>query len=90
MDLLPTVITNSFKIQNQTFEKHFHFPSFFWPYDHEIYSFLETSARFLMKKVSETLVHSLHAYANIKAKLTFFKKWINENIHDQKTNKNCP
>ena len=25
MDLLPTVITNSFQIQNQTFEKHFHF-----------------------------------------------------------------
>ena len=25
MHLLPTVITNSFKIQNQTFEKHFHF-----------------------------------------------------------------
>ena len=37
MDLLPTVITNSFKIQNQTFEQHFHF---FWLYDHEIYSFL--------------------------------------------------
>ena len=30
MNLLPTIITNSFKIQNQTFEKHFHFHSFFW------------------------------------------------------------
>ena len=25
MDLLPTVITNYFKLQNQTFEQHFHF-----------------------------------------------------------------
>ena len=25
MDILPTVITNSFKIQIQTFEQHFHF-----------------------------------------------------------------
>ena len=55
MDLLPTVITNSFQIQNQTFEKHFHFHRFFqWLYDHEIYSFLETSARFLMTKAPKT------------------------------------
>ena len=80
MDLLPTVITNSFEIQNQTFEKHFHF-SLHWLYDHEIYYFLETSARFIMKKVSETQVHSFHAHVDIKAVFTFLKKHIHEWKH---------
>ena len=79
MDLLPTVITNSFKIQNQTFEQHFHF--LLWLYDHEIYSFLETSARFIMTKVSETQVHPFHAHADIKAVFTFLKKHIHEWKH---------
>ena len=74
MNLLPTVITNSFKIQNQTFEKHFHFLC--WLYDREIYSFLEKSTRFIMKKVSETQVHSFHTHADIKAVFTFLKKHI--------------
>ena len=79
MDLLPTVIINSFKIQNQTFERHFHF--FSWLYDHEIYSFLETSARFIMTKVSETQVYSFHAHADIIRVSTFFKKHIHEWKH---------
>ena len=41
--------------------------------------------------MSETQVHSFHANANIKAKFTYFKSAsANENIRDQKTNKNCP
>ena len=41
--------------------------------------------------MSETEVHSFHANANIKAKFTYFKSAsANENIGDQKTNKNCP
>ena len=55
MDLLPTVITNSFKIQNQIFERHFHF---FLLYDYEIYSFLEPSATFVMTKgVQNKFIH---------------------------------
>ena len=66
MDLLQPVITNSFKIH------------FFLLYDHEIYFFLETSARFIMKKVSETQFHSFHAHADIKIVFTFLKKHIHE------------
>ena len=80
MDLLLTVITNSFKIQNQTFEKYFHF-FLRWLYNNEIYSFLETSARFIMIKVSETQVHSFHAHTDIKAMFTFLKKHIHEWKH---------
>ena len=81
MNLLLTVITNSFKIQNQTFEKHsFFFIHFFLRqlYDYEIYSFLETSARLIMTKIFETQVHSFHAHADIKVVFTFLKKHIHE------------
>ena len=41
--------------------------------------------------MSETQVHSFHANANVKAKFTYFKSaFANENIRDQKTNKNNP
>ena len=78
IDLLPTVITNSFKIK--------HLKNIFifflrWFYDHEIYSFLETSARFIMTKVSETQVHSFHTQTDIKAMFTFLKKHIHEWKH---------
>ena len=57
--------------------------SFFlsWFYDHEIYSFLETSARFIMTKVSKTQVNLWHAHADIKAVFTFLKKHIHEWKH---------
>ena len=40
MDLLPIVITNSFKIQNQTFEKHFIFIFYFFCVDFMIMKFI--------------------------------------------------
>ena len=41
--------------------------------------------------MSETQVHSFHANADIKAKFTYFKStFANENICDQKTNRNYP
>ena len=78
MNLLPTVITNSFQIQNQTFEKHFHFHFFANFMIMKFIPFLETLARFIMTKVSKTQVHSFHANADIKAKFTFFKKCIHK------------
>ena len=89
MDLLPTIITNSFKIQNQTFEQHFHF--LLWLYDYEIYSFLETSTRFRMTKcLKHKSIYFMHMLT-LKQGLHFLKSiFTNENIHDQKTNKTAP
>ena len=88
MDLLPIVITNSFKIQNQIFERHFHF---FWLYDHKIYSFLEPSAKFVMiKGIQNKFIHFMQILTS-KQSLHFSKgTFTNEHIHNQKTNKNCP
>ena len=77
MDLLPTIITNSFQIQNQTFEKHFHF--LYWLYDHFIPFFLEVSAKIHNDKSVQNKVHLFHVNADIKAKFTFTNE-----------NKNCP
>ena len=64
---------------------------FFWLYDHEIYSFLETSARFRMIKcLKHKSIYFMHMLT-LKKGLHFSKSiFTNENIHDQKTNKNCP
>ena len=82
IDLLPIVITNSFKIQNQTFEKHFHF---FWLYDHEIYSFLK-SAKFVMTRgIQDKFIHFMQMLTS-KQCLHFSKSaFTNANIHKQKT-----
>ena len=55
-----------------------------------LFSLLEILAKFRTTKMSETQVHLFHANADIKAKFTYFKSaFTNENIRDQKTNKNC-
>ena len=79
MDLLAIVITNSFRIQNQTFEQHFHF--LLWLYDHEIYLFFRNISEIQNDKMFETQVHLFHAHANIKARFTFLKKHIHEWKH---------
>ena len=85
-DSLLTMITNSFNIlfiQNLETFLFFHF------FCNEIYSpFLKVSTKFTMTKIFETQVPSFHAYADIKQCLYISKVY--ENIHDQKTNKNCP
>ena len=81
MDLLPIVITNSFKIQNQTFEKHFHFLSFsltLWSWN--LFLFRNIS-EIQNDKIFETQVHLFHAHANIKVRFTFLKKYIHEWKH---------
>ena len=87
-------ITNSnhqfFPDPKSNFWKTFSF-FFQWLYDHEIYSFLETSARFLMTKaykislfISCKCWHQNNVYISRKSTFT------DDNIHNQKTNKNCP
>ena len=82
MDLLPTVMTNSFKIQNQTFEQHFYF-LFFFCSDFMIMKFipffLEVSAKILNDKSIQNKVHSFYANADIKAVFIFLKK---KHIHE--------
>ena len=62
-----------------------------WFYDHEIYSFLETSTRCKMTKcLKHKSIYFMHMLT-LKQGLHFSKSiFTNENIHDQKTNKNCP
>ena len=80
-------ITNSnhqfFQDPKSNIWKTFSFSSFFfaltlWSWNLFL---LETSARFIMTKVSETQVHSFHAHADIKAVFTFLKKHIHEWKH---------
>ena len=77
--------------KSNVWKKNFIFIFFQWLYDHENYSFLETLARFLMTKTLKTSLfisckcwHQSSVYIFSKSTFT------NENIHDQKTNKNCP
>ena len=58
---------------------------FIWLYDHEIYSFLETSARFIMTRVSETQVDFIHMLTS-KQCLYFSKStFTSAKILEQKT-----
>ena len=84
-------ITNSNPQFFQLFEKYFHFHFLRWLYGHDIYSFLETSARFRMTKcLKHKSIYFMHMLT-LKQGWHFSKNiFTNENIHDQKTNKNCP
>ena len=72
MGLLSTVITNSFKIQNQTFKKHFHFFALtLWSWN-----------LFLFRNISEIHndkgIWNTSAHVDIKAVFTFLEKHIHE------------
>ena len=77
MDLLPTLITNSFKIQNQTFEQYFHFHFLLYFMIMKLFLFRNIS-KIQNDKMFETQVHLFHAHANIKARFTFLNKHIHE------------
>ena len=88
MGLLPTVITNSFKILVvQKFENIFNH-IFSFSFAPRFILFLEVSAKFMMTKISETQVPSFHAYANIQQCLHISKVY--ESIHDKKDTKTAP
>ena len=78
MGSLPTVITNSFRTPVvQKLENIFNHIFFFFCIG--IYSFLEAWTKFTMTKRVQN--KSIHANANIKAKFTFFKKYIHKWKH---------
>ena len=89
MNLLLTVITNSFQIQNQTFEKHFSFFSMtLWSWN--LFLFRNISKIPNDKSIQNKFIHFMQILTS-KQCLHFSKStFTNENIHDQKTNKNCP
>ena len=88
MDLLPIVIANSFKIQNQTFGKHFHFLALtLWSWN--LSFFLGSISKIHNDKSVQNEVHLFHANVDIKAMFTFLKKCIHKCKHswtkDEKT-----
>ena len=67
MDLLPTVITNSFKILVvKKFENIFTHIFLSFAFALGFILFLEVLAKLMMTKISKTQVHSFHAHADIK------------------------
>ena len=90
MNLLLTVITNSFQIQNQTFEKHFHFHFFsttLWSWN--LFLFRNIIKIPNDKGIQNKFIHFMQMLTSKQCLHLSKSTFTNENIHNQKTNKNC-
>ena len=92
--LLPIVITNSFENLFKNLETFLFIIFFYHFFNFVIMKFIplfRNISKIRNDKRRPKQVYSFHANVDIRAKFTFLEKntFTNENIHNQKTNKNC-